>query len=88
MIVEQRTTAAVSIEELPSNKNNGTMIKFIPTSISKTQCIQYYFTSDPGQATKIVMVNYCQKLFSGTWYSSNGCYICTDSSLTYSPPSL
>ena len=79
--INQRTSAAVSIEELASN--NGTISQFIPTPVTKTQCVQYYFTSDPGQATKIAMVNYCQKIFSSTGYSSNGCVVCTDSDLTY-----
>ena len=85
-VVSQRTSAAVSIEELASN--NGTISKFIPTSVTKTQCVQYYFTSDPGQATKIAMINYCQKLFSATGYSSNGCIVCTDSDLTYTSPGI
>jgi len=84
--VEQRTSAAVSIEELKSN--NGTVTQFIPTPVTKTQCVQYYFTSDPGQATKIAMINYCQKLFSTTGYSSSGCIVCTDSELTYTSPGL
>jgi hypothetical protein len=85
-VVSQRTSAAVSIEQLTTN--NGTISQFIPTSATKTQCVQYYFTSDPGQATKIAMVNYCQKLFSSNGYSSNGCVVCTDSELTYTSPGL
>jgi hypothetical protein len=85
-ISTQRTSAAVSIEQLASN--NGTVSQFIPTGVTKTQCVQYYFTSDPGQATKIAMVNYCQKLFSGLGYSSSGCIVCTDSDLTYTSPGL
>ena len=34
------------------------------------------------------MVNYCQKLFSATGYSSSGCVVCTDSELTYTSPGL
>jgi hypothetical protein len=85
-VVSQRTSAAVSIEQLAAN--NGTISQFIPTPVIKTQCVQYYFTSDPGQATKIAMVNYCQKLFSANGYSSNGCVVCTDSELTYTSPGL
>merc|ERR1712166_1030685 len=85
-VVAQRTSAAVSIEKLASA--NGTVSEFIPTSVTKTQCVQYYFTSDPGQATKIAMVNYCQKLFSATGYSTSGCVVCTDSELTYTSPGL
>jgi hypothetical protein len=85
-VVSSRTSAAVSIEQLAAN--NGTISQFIPTAATKTQCVQYYFTSDPGQATKIAMVNYCQKLFSVTGYSSNGCVVCTDSELTYTSPGL
>merc|ERR1712151_1160754 len=59
-----------------------------PTSVTRTQCVQYYFTSDPGQATKIAMVNYCQKLFSATGYDASGCVVCTDSDLTYTSPGL
>jgi len=81
-----RTSAAVSIEQL--NTANGTVTQFIPTTPTKTQCIQYYFTSDPGQATKIAMINYCQKLFSGSGWSQSGCIICTDSGLTYTSPGL
>jgi len=85
-VTSQRTSAAVSIEKLASA--NGTVNEFIPTSVTKTQCVQYYFTSDPGQATKIAMVNYCQKLFSATGYSASGCVVCTDSELTYTSPGL
>jgi hypothetical protein len=85
-VVSQRTSAAVSIEKLASA--NGTVSEFIPTSVTKTQCVQYYFTSDPGQATKIAMVNYCQKLFSATGYDNSGCVVCTDSDLTYTSPGL
>jgi hypothetical protein len=85
-VESQRTSAAVSIEELASN--NGTVTQFIPTAVTKTQCVQYYFTSDPGQATKIAMINYCQKLFTGTGYTSSGCIVCTDSDLTYTSPGI
>ena len=85
-VVNQRTSAAVSIEELAAN--NGTVSQFIATPVTKTQCVQFYFTSDPGQATKIAMINYCQKLFSATGYSSNGCVVCTDSDLTYTSPGV
>jgi len=85
-VVAQRTSAAVSIEKLASA--NGTVSEFTPTSVTRTQCVQYYFTSDPGQATKIAMVNYCQKLFSATGYDASGCVVCTDSDLTYTSPGL
>jgi len=84
--VTSRTSAAVSIEQLSSV--NGTVSQFVPSAPTKTQCVQYYFTSDPGQATKIAMINYCQKLFSGSGWSQSGCIICTDSGLTYTSPGL
>ena len=82
----QRTSAAVNIEQLSSA--NGTVAQFIPSATTKTQCIQYYFTSDPGQATKIAMIYYCQRLFSQAGWSQSGCIICTDSALTYTAPGL
>jgi len=65
---------------------NGTFIQFITSATTKTQCVQYYFTSDPGQATKIAMIYYCQRLFSQSGWSQSGCIICTDSGLTYISP--
>jgi hypothetical protein len=81
-----RTSAAVNIEQLSSA--NGTVSQFIPAATTKTQCVQYYFTSDPGQATKIAMIYYCQRLFSQSGWSQSGCIICTDSGLTYTSPGL
>jgi len=84
--LNSRTSAAVNIEQLTSV--NGTVYQFIPSIPTKTQCVQYYFTSDPGQNTKIALINYCQKLFSGSGWSQSGCIICTDSGLTYTSPGL
>jgi len=85
-ITTTRTSAAVNIEQLSSA--NGTVSQFMPAATTKTQCVQYYFTSDPGQATKIAMIYYCQRLFSQSGWSQSGCITCTDSELTYTSPGL
>jgi len=46
------------------------------------------FYSDPGQETKIAIVQYCQKLFSGPGWMNNGCVVCTDSAKSYRVPGL
>jgi hypothetical protein len=46
------------------------------------------FYSDPGQETKIAIINYCQKLFSGPGWMNNGCVVCTDSGKSYKVPGL
>jgi hypothetical protein len=84
--VADRTSASVSVDQLTST--NGTTNQFLPSSLTKTQCVQYYFTSDPGQSTKIAMINYCQKLYSANGWSQSGCIICTDSGLTYTSPGI
>ena len=81
-----RTSTSVNIEQMSTT--NGTSTLLMPSAVTKTQCVQYYFTSDPGQATKIAMVNYCQKLFSSSGWSQSGCIICADSGLTYTSPGL
>ena len=49
---------------------------------------EFLFNSDPGQETKIAIINYCQKLYSASGWSSNGCVICSDTDLTYTVPGL
>jgi len=62
---------------------NGTTWDVMPSSPQSTFCAQYLFDNEPGQETKIAMINYCQRLFSAPGWSANGCIICTDSELTY-----
>jgi len=85
-VTSTRTSAAINVEQLSST--NGTVVQFLASGTTKTQCVQYYFTSDPGQATKIAMIYYCQRLFSQSGWSQSGCIICTDSGLTYTSPGL
>ena len=79
--VALRTATLTNIEQI--NSANGTVSIITPSAPLKTRCVQYYFTSYPGQATKITMINFCQKSFSLAGFSTSGCIICTDPGLTY-----
>jgi len=62
---------------------NGTTWDIMPAAPQSTYCARFLFDNEPGQETKISMINYCQRLFSAPGWATNGCIICTDSELTY-----
>jgi hypothetical protein len=67
---------------------NGTSIDIMPAFPQTTYCAQFLFNSDPGQETKIAIIQYCQKLFSSPGWMNNGCVVCTDSGISYRTPGL
>jgi len=67
---------------------NGTTWDIMPSYPQSTYCAQFLFDNEPGQETKIAMINYCQRLFSAPGWAANGCIMCTDSELTYTVPGV
>lgn len=82
----QRGSVSYSIEN--GTLSNTTVVPITPPSSIATQCVQYVFTTDPGNSTKVALVNYCQRLFSSSGYASNGCVVCTSSDASYVTPGL
>lgn len=79
--LNSNNTASINLTSL----NNAS---FTTVSNQPTYCVNYRFSADPGNATKIALINACQKLFSAstTPTNSNGCIVCTDSALSYTVP--
>jgi hypothetical protein len=67
---------------------NGINIDIMPAYPQTTYCAQFLFYSDPGQETKIAIIQYCQKLFSSPGWMNNGCVVCIDSGKLYRTPGL
>jgi hypothetical protein len=82
------TTTSYNFENFPGTGVNATTVTITPTSATSTQCAQWQFLADPGATTKNQIVNYCQKVFSASGYSANGCVACTFSDMSYSVPGV
>jgi hypothetical protein len=83
-----RTTASISFENFAVTGGNSTTINISPQASQPTQCAQFQFLADPGTASKNLLVNYCQTVFSAPGSDANGCPICTTSDMSYFPAGL
>jgi hypothetical protein len=63
-------------------------LDIMPTYPQPTYCAQFLFYNDPGQETKVSIIQYCQRLFTTSGWTNNGCIVCTDSSLSYIIPGV
>ena len=78
-LLNNRTSLAINMENLGNVNSTSNIISTV--NPLKSQCVQYYFNSDPGVTTKNGILNHCQRIFSNQGWSSNGCFTCMESNL-------
>jgi len=75
-----RDSVSMTFDAL-NNLNSTNTIMTTAQSV-KSQCLHFNFITDPGLPAKTLLLNYCQKLFTNTGWTANGCFYCVDSSLS------